>query len=258
MNTIKQIWLKEIRTQLYTWKGTLWFFIAAMLFSFTSYMLLTDKELSLLDQTEMLWLLGKIIISVGLLIVTIDVSSVLSSEFENDTAESLFLAPVSLQGLILGKLLSSITLWLLLFVIAIPYILVTSAGSNLAGAFIFYIFLLGSIGALGFCLLILSVSLLFRSTKNTLTTSLIILLALAAPALFATTIKNNIPAAIFSQINPVDNIFASLDNVLVDYQTSLAQNWQFILPLVIFCIIMLGLLILSARQFARKGMVRGE
>ena len=133
---IKYIWLKEIKGELYTWKSTVWLIIASLLFSFTSYLLLTDKELSLLDQTELLWLLSKIIIGVGLLIVTIDVSSVLTSEFEKDTAESLFLAPVTLNEVIWGKLLASITLWLLIFIVSVPYILVTSAGSNLAIAFL--------------------------------------------------------------------------------------------------------------------------
>jgi len=74
---IKQIWLKEIKGEIYTWKSMAWLLIASLLFSFTSYLLLTDKELSLLDQTELLWLLAKIIIGVGLLIITIDASAVL-------------------------------------------------------------------------------------------------------------------------------------------------------------------------------------
>jgi ABC-type transport system involved in multi-copper enzyme maturation permease subunit len=258
MRTIKHIWLKEIKAQLYTWKGTVWFFIAAMLLSFTSYMLLTDRELSLLDQTEMLWLLGKIIVSVGLVIVAIDAASLLSVEFEKETAESLFLAPVSPAAIVWGKLLSSLTLWLMLFIIAIPYMLVSSAGSNLFGAFALYTLLLGSLGIVGFCLLIYSISLWFRSTRNTLTSSLIIIFVLAAPALFTTTMKNNPAAAVFSTINPVDNIFASLDNVLVDYQTGLGQNWQFLLPLLIFCLLALVFMLVSLRHFVRKGIVVGE
>ncbi len=255
---INYIWLKEIKAELYTWKSTAWLLIASLLFSFTSYLLLTDKELSLLDQTELLWLLAKIIIGVGLLIITIDASSVLTSEFEADTAESLFLAPITLDEIIWGKLLSIITLWLFIFITAVPYILVTSAGSSLAGAFLGYVLLLGTLGVLGFSMLILAISLLFRSSKNTLSTSLIILLALAVPALFSSTLKINIVSDFFSKINPVDAIFASLDNVLVDYQLSIAQNLQFILPLVVFCILTLILLIIAAGQFKRKGIIQNE
>src|SRR6266853_3231085 len=100
------IWRKEIQGELYTWKSTLWLLIASLIFSFTSYLLLTDRELSLLDQTEMLWLLSKIIIGVALLVVSIDASSIIASEFEKETAETLFLAPVRLRDFLLGKFLA--------------------------------------------------------------------------------------------------------------------------------------------------------
>jgi len=75
--------------------------ISSLLFSVTCYVLLTNKELSLLDQTELLWLLGKVIIGVALLVVTVDASSIITAEFERETAESLFLSPVSLTDFVL-------------------------------------------------------------------------------------------------------------------------------------------------------------
>src|ERR1700682_5643681 len=112
---IKQIWLKEIKEELYTWKSTAWLLIASLLFSFTSYLLLTNKELVLLDQTELLWLLSKVIVGVGLLMVTVDAASLITSEFEKETAESLFLAPISFKQFIIGKFLASLSLWLMIF-----------------------------------------------------------------------------------------------------------------------------------------------
>src|ERR1700730_8025373 len=122
----RHIWKKEIQGELYTWKSMLWLLISSLLFSVTCYLLLTNKELSLLDQTELLWLLGKVIIGVGLLVVTVDASSIITTEFEKETAESLFVSPLKLKDFITGKLLASLTLWAAIFVISIPYILVTS------------------------------------------------------------------------------------------------------------------------------------
>jgi len=252
------IWKKEIRGALYTWKSMLWLVISSLLFSFTSYLLLTNKELSLLDQTELLWLLGKIIIGVALLIITIDASSVITTEFEKETAESLFLSPISLKDFIIGKLLASLTLWAAIFVVSIPYILVTSAGSHLALAFLEYVALLGTLGVVGLIFLIFGISLLYRSSKNTITTALIILLAFATPALFASNLKNDIVSQAFSRANPIDNIFSSLDNVLVDYKISLLENWQFLLPLVIFCLITFTFLFWSAKQFEKKGIIKND
>ncbi len=255
---ISQIWKKEMQGELYTWKSMLWLVIVSLLFSFTCYLLLTNKELSLLDQTELMLLLGKIIIGVALLIVAIDASSIITTEFEKETAESLFLAPILVKDFIIGKFLSALTLWGLIFVVSLPYIIVSSLGSHLTLVFIGYIALLGTLGIAGIIFLIFAISLLYRSTKNTLTTALIALIVLATPAFFSSTLKNNSFAQLFSNINPVDNIFSSLDNVLVDYQLSLLQNWKFLLPLCIFSLLMLGVLVLSVKKFKKQGIIKND
>jgi ABC-type transport system involved in multi-copper enzyme maturation permease subunit len=249
------IWQKEIRGSLYTWKSMLWLVIASLLFSFTSYLLLTNQELSLLDQTEMMWLLGKIIIGVALLIVTIDASSIITTEFEKETVETLFLSPLSLNDFILGKLFASLTLWAAIFIVSIPYIIVASMGSNLISAFVIYTGILGTLGVTGLIFFIFGVSLLYRSTKNTLTTSLIILLALAVPALFSSTLKTNTVSQLFSTLNPVDNIFAALDNILVDYHIAAFQNWQFLLPLFLFCLATFAFMRFSMQRFKKQGVI---
>ncbi|MDE1924910.1 MAG: ABC transporter permease [Patescibacteria group bacterium] len=252
------IWKKELRGELYSWKSMLWLVIASLSFSLTSYLLLTNKELSLLDQTELMWLLSKVIVGIGLLVTALDAASILTVEFDKDTAENLFLAPVSLVNLILGKFLAVLTLWGAVFLVSVPYIIVTSAGSGLAIPFLTHVALLGTLGASAFTLLILGLSLLFRSGKNTITTSLIVLLALGIPATFTSTLKNDPVSQLISHINPLDAIFSSLDNVLVDYHTSILQNWQFLLPLVIFLVLSLGFLYGSSRIFMRQGVVKND
>lgn len=252
----KYIWLKDLRAELYTWKSLLWLLLTSIIFSITIYLLMTDKELSLLDQTEMLWLLSKIIIGSALLILVINASSLITSEFEHETIEDLFITPLSLKDFVLGKLCASLTLWALVYVVAIPYIIVASAGSKLTGAFLGYMALFGTLAVIGFTLLVFAVSLLYRSVKNTLTTSLSILLALSIPALFSSSLKNNSIARIFASINPLDNIFSSLDNVLVDYQTALGQNFLFILRVILFCASMSVVLIFSTIVFKKRGIIK--
>mgnify|MGYP001581404808 CR=1 FL=1 len=253
---VTYLWLKEIKAQVYTWKGTLWLVIASLLFSFTSYLLLTDKELSLLDQTELLWLLGKVIIGVAFLIVAVDSSSIINSEFEKETAESLFLSPVDIKDFVFGKLLASLTLWFAIFMVATPYIIVTSLGTHLVLPFLGYVLVLGTVGISGMIMLIFGVSFLYRSTKNTLTTSLIILLALSVPALFSSPLKNSALAQIFGRINPLENIFECLDNVLVDYRLSLLENWRYGWPLFLFGVIAFVFLIFSKKIFQKQGVTK--
>ena len=254
----KYIWKKELQGELYTWKSMLWLVIASLLFSSTSYLLLTDRELSLLDQTELMLLLSQIIIVVALLVITIDASSIITAEFENKTAENLFLAPLSMKDFLLGKFLASLTLWVLLFTVSLPYIIVASSGSHLTMAFIGYTALLGTLGIIGVVTFIFAISLLLRSTKNTLTTSLITVLVLTLPAFFSAPLKNNFLSQFFSQIDPIDNIFSSLDIVLVDYQTSLLQNLRFLFPLLVFCALMLIFLAFATWKFNEQGVIKDD
>jgi ABC-2 type transport system permease protein len=247
------LWSKEVRAELYTWKSVLWLLIASLVLSVTSYLLLTNKELALLDLTELLWLLSKIIIGTALLIVSIDASSMITAELEQETAETLFVAPVRLVDVVLGKLLAALTLWGALYVVAVPYMIVTSAGTNLTLPFLGYVALLGTMGVSAITLFVFAIGLLFRSSKNTLTTSLIVLLGLAVPASFAASLKLGVIAQILSRINPVDSIFSALDNVLVDYQLSLASNGHYLVPVFVFLLAALGFMLFAIRRFERRG-----
>jgi ABC-2 type transport system permease protein len=258
LSTIGAIWRKDTRALLYTWKSTLWLLLAAIIFSITSYLLLTNKELSLLDQTELLWLLSKIIVGAALLIVAVDASATLTAEFEQHTAENLFLSPLRLEDLLLGKLLASLTLWIALWLVAIPYMLVTAAGTRLAPAFIGYVGLLGTLGVIGLVLIILGLGLVFRSSRNTLSTALILVLGFAIPALFGSALKLNPAAQLLAHFNPIDNMFAALDNVLVDAKLSLAANWTYLFPVVVFVLAGAGVLWLCSRAVRRRGIIQGE
>ncbi len=258
MTRATTIWKKELRRELCTWKSSLWLVIASLLLSFTSYLLLTNKELSLLDQTELMWLLSKVIIGIALLVVTIEASGMIAGEFESGTAESVLLTPISLWGFVKGKFLSVLTLWAMLFVVSLPYIIVAAAGSGETLAFLAYAALLGTLVVIGFTAFVFALALFFRSSKNTLTTSLVVLLALAAPALFSGTLKSGPVLQTMSTINPIENVFAALDYILVDAKFSLLSNIQYLVPLLIFCVVTLLFLGYAVRTVSRQGVVQHE
>lgn len=260
MNTLKirTIWKKEIRGEFYTWKSMLWLVIASLAFSLTSYLLLTNKELSLLDQTELMWLLSKVIVGIAILVTALDAASILTIEFDKETAENLFLAPITFSELLVGKFFAVMTLWGAVYLVSVPYIVVTTAGSGLTLAFLAHVALLGTIVISAFTLLTFAFSLLFRTGKNTITTALITLIALGIPATFTTTLKNDPVSQLIAHINPIDAVFSSLDNVLVDYHTSLVENWKFLLPLVVFLLFAFGVLYASMRTFMNRGIVKND
>lgn len=251
----KHIWLKDLKAEFCTWKSLVWLLIISLVFSVTAYLLLTNRELSLLDQVEMLWLFSKSIISAALLVVVVDASSLITSEFENETIENLFLSPLSVRDFVVGKTLASLTLWALVYAVAVPYMVVASEGSGLLAVYLGYVALFGTLIVLGFVLLVFAVSFIYRSLKNTLTTTMVILLACAIPALFSSTLKSTTIARIAGNLNPLDNVFSSLDNVLVDYKTSVLHNITFLIPVILFCAIMFVFLVFSVKAFKKRGIV---
>jgi hypothetical protein len=49
-----------------------------------------------------------------------------------------------------------------------------------------------------------------------------------------------------------------LDNVLVDYHTSIAQNLNFIIPLLLFCIASLTALWIVSGVFKKQGVIKSN
>ena len=175
------IFTRELKGTFYSWKGAVWIIACSLVFSGVSYLLLTDKELSLLDQGEMLFMLTEVIIVLGLILSTVMASTIVSGEREAGTLETLLLTPVSPLQITSEKLVSIITMWLILYLISIPYIVVVASGTGLTASAIIYTGLYGSVLVLGISLLSVTISAVSNS-KTSLLTSLTLVLVLLAPA----------------------------------------------------------------------------
>jgi ABC-2 type transport system permease protein len=127
-----EIYQREFPGSFYSWRGGVWIVAAALIFSMVAYLLLTDKELSLLDQGEMLFTLAEVIIALGVVMSATSASSSISGEIESGTFESLLLTPVTHRQIAMQKLLSVLTVWALLYLVSIPYLVVVASGTHLA------------------------------------------------------------------------------------------------------------------------------
>lgn len=99
-----------------------WIIAAALIFSLVAYLLLTDKELSLLDQGEMLFTLSEVILALAIIMSAVSASSTTSTEIESGTFESLLLTLVTHRQIAVQETLSNICLWGILYLVSIPYI----------------------------------------------------------------------------------------------------------------------------------------
>ena len=156
----------EIYGSFYSWRGGAWVVAASMIFSLVAYLLLTDKELSLLDQGEMLFTLTEIVISLGIVMAVTSASSTISTEIESGTFESLLLTPITGRQIAFQKLLSVITTWLLLYAVSIPYLFVISSGTNLSLSAVFYTGFYGTILVIAFSCLSIALSAITQIFKE--------------------------------------------------------------------------------------------
>jgi ABC-2 type transport system permease protein len=243
----------EISGSFYSWRGSAWIIAASLIFSLVAYLLLTDKELSLLDQGEMLFTLGEVIIALGIAMSAVSASSAISSEIESGTLESLLLTPVTHRQIAIQKMFSIVTLWTILYLVSIPYLIVVASGTNLALSAVLYVGLYGTLLVTAISMISIVISWRLKSSKNSIMTTLMIVLILLAPSLFfGTSLKKTDFGLALENINPVSHAMNSMDSVLVDNEQTFLQQISHIWPVIAFALICALIFIVFTRKFEVK------
>lgn len=248
-----EIYQREVSGSFYSWRGGAWVVAASLIFSLVAYLLLTDKELSLLDQGEMLFTLAEVIIALGVVMSAISASSSISTEIESGTFEGILLTPITHRKIAVQKLFSVLTVWAILYVVSIPYLVVLASGTHLALSAVIYVGVYGTLLVGGLSLISIAISAKLKSSKNSIMTTLMIVLILLAPSLFfATSLKKTDFGLTLESINPVSQSFNSLDSVLVDNEQALSQQLDHLWPVVVFALACIIIFIITTRQFEVK------
>ncbi|MCL4476802.1 MAG: ABC transporter permease [Nitrospirae bacterium] len=141
---------KEIRESILTPKGFLWYILASIILSVLSYLFLTNSELSLLDQGQMLYMIMNFITALGLLMGLVFGADAFAGEIERGTLEALFISPVNKTEIAIGKLGAALTNWWIIFVISLPYLFVVGKGGQNLLTGIVYLAILGTLLPLSF------------------------------------------------------------------------------------------------------------
>ncbi|HEX9317971.1 MAG TPA: ABC transporter permease subunit [Nitrososphaeraceae archaeon] len=243
----------EISGSFYSWRGSVWIIAAALIFSLVAYLLLTDKELSLLDQGEMLFTLAEVIFALAIIMSAVSASSTISTEIESGTFESLLLTPVTHRQIATQEMLSIITIWGILYLVSIPYLITVANGTNLAVSAVLYVGLYGTMLVTGISMISIAISWRLKSSKNSIMTTLMIVLILLSPSLFfGTSLKKTDFGLALENINPFSHAVNSLDSVLVDNEQLLSQQISHIWPTIAFTVICALIFIFSTNRFEVK------
>ena len=196
----------------------------SIVLSFMSYLLATNKELSLTPPKEMVFFILQITLAVSLLISLIIGANAISGERENGTFEGLLVTPVSRRQIILGKFLAALSPWPFLLAISTVYIALLAPTAQ---TFWLALLLAGVLGSLlviisaGFGLL---VSIYSNSNRTSLSVSLVVLLLSVVETQLPSGGQTGNIGYLFKRINPIESTFQVTEKVLVNNRTITEMN----------------------------------
>jgi ABC-type transport system involved in multi-copper enzyme maturation permease subunit len=213
-----RIMQKEIRESILTTKGFLWYILTSMILSVLSYLFLTNSELSLLDQGQMLYMIMNFITALGVLMGLVFGADAFAGEIERGTLEALFLSPVTKVEIATGKLGAALANWGILFIISLPYLFVVGKGGQNLLIGIAYLAFLGTFLVITFSAFSMGLSSRIKSVKNSLIISFFIFLLAGSPIFLSAAQRGTWFGMILDFINPFAGAINTFDSVVIDSQ----------------------------------------
>lgn len=196
-------------------RGPLLLFCFSVLLSAVTYLASTNQALNFLERREAVNLLLQFAVAVGVLVTLIVSADGISGERERGTLESLLVTPVSRRGIIAGKLIAALSLWLAAFLVSVPYVWVLARAVGILSKALILGLVVGTIVAIGMASIGLLISAVCNSNKTSLAASAFLLLILFAP----TQLPSGLPQGWFFDVlqlaNPVASALSYLTTQLV-------------------------------------------
>lgn len=209
---------KEIKESILTPKGFLWYILTSGILSILSYLFLTNSELSLLDQGQMLYMIMNLITALGVLIGLVFGADSFAGEIERGTIEALLLSPANRMEIATGKLGAVLTNWGIIFIISLPYLLIVGKGGQNLPVGIVYLAILGTLLVTTFSALSMGLSARITSVKNSLIIVFFIFLLAGSPIFLSSAQRGTWFGNILDLINPFADAINTFDSVVIDGQ----------------------------------------
>jgi ABC-2 type transport system permease protein len=181
-----------------------------------TYLSATNEQLNFLEQHEAVNLTIQVAVAVGALLALLSAADAVSGERERGTLEILLLTPVPRRDLVLGKLLSALSLWFLAFVVAAPYVWFLGHGVGAVDDALGTGLVVGTLLALSLAAFGLVVSAAAESNRVSLSVTLFSLLALFAPTLLPTGAQHGWAGELLLRVNPITAGLHYIGNIVVD------------------------------------------
>jgi ABC-type transport system involved in multi-copper enzyme maturation permease subunit len=216
MNPVLLIARKERGEVLHSARGLSWLLAVSVVLSGLSLLFVSNTELSLLDNAQVVYMMMGTITALGCLLAIVLGTDAIAGERERGSLVLLLLTPVSATDIVFGKMSGQVIGWIALFMLALPYLwAVGSTGQNLGKA-VAYLAFFGTPVVLGFGFFALGLSARLRSVLTALLTALIALLLLASPLLSGPGMRQTVVGKAFDAVNPFSAALNSYDSAVID------------------------------------------
>jgi ABC-type transport system involved in multi-copper enzyme maturation permease subunit len=236
---------KESAQMLRSQRGLWWLMAFSGLLSAFSLLLVSNTELSLLDNAQVVYMMTGTVLAAGALLAVILGSDAYAGEKERGTLVPLLCAPVGVDALLAGKALGLLSAWGVMFAVATPYLWGVGASGQNLGAALFYLALFGTPVVLGFGCLAMALSARTGSVLTSLLGTVTLLMLAASPLLIGPGLRASAIGRAMDAVNPFAGALNTFDSVIIDSEPFSAQAARLLLV-----VAWLGLCLLAARRSA--------
>jgi ABC-type transport system involved in multi-copper enzyme maturation permease subunit len=238
---------KEAGELVLSQRGLAWLTAMAVVLSVFGLLLVSNTELSLLDNAQVVYDMVATVTALGALLALIVGIDTIGGERERGSLVPLLLTPASRGEILLGKLGGVAIAWIAMLVLAIPYVwAIGSTGQNLVDAIV-ALLLLGTPVVLGFGFFGMALGATLSAVRGALIVGLIVLMLAASPLVIGASLRQSAIGQVFDAFNPFSAAVNAYDAVIIDSQTIAAQ-WH----LLAVALIWLAVTLLAARTRFRR------
>lgn len=232
MNPILNIAKKEQQALLKDQRGLTWLLIYGLMLSAFALLLVSNREMSMLDNAQVVYMMVGTVTAAGAIIAIILGADAFAGERERGTLVPLLTAPITTGQLLLGKALGLAAAWAVLYVMALPYLWSVGAGGQNLFQAVLYLGIFGTPVVLGFGYLTMALSARTGGVITSLVSGLTILLFSASPLLIGPGLRNTVIGKVFDAVNPFAGALNTYDSVIIDSDPFSVQLPRLVLVIV--------------------------
>ena len=236
---------KESAQILWSHRGLWWLLALTSLLSAFSLLLVSNTELSLLDNAQVIYMMAGTVLVAGALLAAIMGSDAYAGENERGTLIPLLCAPIASGELLLGKTLGLLATWGFMLAVSTPYLWAIGASGQNLWATLSYLVLFGTPVVLCFGYLAMALSALTGSVLVSLLSTTTLLILAASPILIGPGLRRTAIGRALDAINPLAGALNTFDSVIIDSEPFSAQLARLLLVAV-----WVGLCLIAARRSA--------